>query len=47
MVSVRFDLAPGGVKLLQGNYSASKLLQTVPLADPLAALQILARNNFV
>jgi len=36
-----------GWKILQGNLSASSLLETVPLADPYAVLQIFATGSLV
>ena len=36
-----------GWTILRGNLSASKLLNTIPLADPFAMLQILATGNVV
>ena len=36
-----------GWSLLRGNLSASKLLNTIPLADPFALLQVLATGNIV
>jgi len=36
-----------GWQVLQGNLSSSRLLQTVPLADPFAVLQIMATRHMV
>jgi len=36
-----------GWKILQGNLSSSSLLQTIPLADPYAVLQIFATGSIV
>jgi ferredoxin-type protein NapH len=46
-VSAHFDWKVGGVEILEGNLSASKLLGAIPLTDPFALLQILFTGHSV
>ncbi|MDH5751446.1 MAG: quinol dehydrogenase ferredoxin subunit NapH [Deltaproteobacteria bacterium] len=41
ILGYRFDLGIGGRELIQGNLSASRILDALPLADPLAVSQLL------
>ncbi len=45
--SARFDWKPHGVRILQGNLSASTLFEFIPMADPFAVLQILLTGQDV